>query len=234
MPLSDNASPSPGWMPPGSLEEAKRIQERLKSRMELGNRFPDVCRVGGMDISYNRFSKKAVGVLTVLSYPELTPLEEVYSVGDMVFPYVPGYLAFREGPVLLSAYEKITRKPDLILFDGQGYAHPRRFGIACHMGVLLDIPAIGCAKSVLVGEFRLPDRKKGSTSDLADGDEKIGTVFRSRDGVRPIFVSPGHRVDFATSVEFVSRCLKGFRVPEPIRLAHTAANVRRRELLSPR
>jgi deoxyribonuclease V len=213
------------------VQEAGKIQDRLKTAVELANRLGPVRTVGAMDISYNRFSNRAVGVLLTFQFPDLVPLESVYSVGEMRFPYVPGFLAFREGPILLSAFEKVRTPPDLILFDGHGYAHPKRFGIACHLGVLLDVPSIGCAKSVLVGEYRKPGQKKGSRSDLTDAGEKIGTVYRSQTGIKPIFISPGHRIDFVESVNWVTKCLGRYRIPEPIRQAHLRANELRKELL---
>jgi len=217
---------------PPSVEEARKIQDRLKTGVELTNRLGPVRTIGAMDISYNRFSKRAVGVLLTFRFPGFEPIESVFSIGEMKFPYVPSFLAFREGPILLSAFEKIQKMPDLILFDGHGYAHPKRFGIACHMGVLLDIPSIGCAKSVLVGEYRTPGKRKGSRANLTDSGEKIGTVYRSQTGIKPIFISPGHRIDFSESIQWVDRCLGKYRIPEPIRQAHLTANEVRRQFLT--
>ena len=216
-----------------SVEGAKRIQDRLKIRVELANRFGSLQTVGGLDISYNRFSQKAAGALTVFRLSDLSPIETVTAVRKMEFPYVPGYLAFREGPVLLSAFEKINREPDVLLFDGHGIAHPNRFGIACHMGVLLDIPSIGCAKSPLVGEFQMPGESRGSRENLRHEGETVGVVYRSRTGVKPIFISPGHRIDLETSLEIVAQCIGKHRIPVPTREAHAAANETRRSELTP-
>jgi deoxyribonuclease V len=140
----------------------------------------------------------------------------------VTFPYVPGLLSFRETPVLLEPLSRV-RKPDLLLVDGQGFAHPRRFGIACHLGLLLDVPAIGCAKSRLCGEHAEPDWAAGSQAPLRDGGQVIGAVLRTRDGVNPIYVSVGHRIGLAEAAEWVLRCCRGLRLPEPTRLAHQAA-----------
>jgi len=153
------------------------------------------------------------------SFPQLEEIERVWSSGELRFPYVPGLLAFREIPLLLEAFRKLQRKPDLILADAHGWAHPRRAGMACHLGLVLDVPTIGCAKSVLVGEYKMPPTKSSSTSVLLDGDEEIGKVVRTRTGVRPIFVSCGHRVSLPTAVRLVLACCDGTRIPKPQREA---------------
>ena len=160
----------------------------------------------------------------VLSYPDLE-VAEVGAVERTVdFPYVPGLLSFRESPVILAAYGKLKVAPDLILVDGQGIAHPRRFGIASHLGVLLGVPTVGCAKSLLCGAHGPLAAARGSTSEIEHEGEVIGMAVRTRDGVRPVYVSIGHMVNLAAAVSWVSSCCRGYRLPEPTRLAHQAAS----------
>jgi deoxyribonuclease V len=180
-------------------------------------------RVAGVDCSIHRAEKRGTGAVVVLSYPELEVVEAAVAEAALSFPYVPGLLSFREVPLLREAFRKLRGPVDLLLVDGQGYAHPRRFGLACHLGLLLDVPAIGCAKSRLLGEHAEPARAAGSRSDLVDEGEVIGTVLRTRDGVKPLFVSSGHRIGLAEAEAWVLRCCRGYRLPEPTRLAHQAA-----------
>jgi deoxyribonuclease V len=164
----------------------------------------------------------------VFDWPELELVEVAKAVGAADFPYVPGYLSLREGPVLEKAYEKLERRPQLVIFDGQGIAHPRRFGLASHLGVLWRVPSVGCAKTRLVGTFGEPGARKGSWKPLRDGREVIGSVLRTRDGVKPVFVSPGHRIDQAGARRVVMDTTTRYRLPEPIRAAHREVNVLRR------
>jgi deoxyribonuclease V len=186
----------------------------------------DVRLVAGCDLAFvgkGRRGDTAVAAVVLLSYPELTVVEQRVVEAPVSFPYVPGLLAFRELPALLAAFEGLERAPELVVVDGQGYAHPRRFGIACHLGLLLDLPTIGCAKSRLVGEHDEPAPAAGATVDLRDGGELIGAVLRTRDGGRPLYVSPGHRLGFAAAVRWVMRLSGGYRLPEPTRLADRLA-----------
>jgi deoxyribonuclease V len=160
----------------------------------------------------------------VLSYPDLAVVEIGAVEQTVDLPYIPGLLSFRESPVILAAYEKLRLKPDLILVDGQGIAHPRRFGIASHLGVLLDIPAIGCAKSLLCGGHDWLGVEAGSVAQLEHDGEVIGMALRTKTGVRPVYVSIGHKVDLTAAVSWVSNCCRGYRLPEPTRLAHLAAS----------
>ncbi len=155
-------------------------------------------------------------------------LERVATTAEARFPYVPGYLSFRELPCLLRAFDKLRDAPDLVIADGHGWAHPRRFGLACHLGVLLDLPTLGCAKSPLVGEFREPADRRGAHTALRDGDETIGEVLRTRVGVRPVFVSVGHRIDLRSARSEVLHAARRYRLPEPSRAAHREANRARR------
>jgi deoxyribonuclease V len=186
----------------------------------------EIRRVAGVDIAVDRARARGTGSVVVLGYPELEVVEVAVEEAPLTFPYVPGLLSFREVPVLRAAFRRLAGPFDLLLVDGQGLAHPRRFGLACHLGLLLDVPAIGCAKSRLVGEHASPDEAAGSRSDLLDDGEVIGGVLRTRDGVKPVFVSAGHRIGLAEAEAWVLRCCRGYRLPEPTRLAHQAAGGR--------
>jgi len=207
-----------------SISEAIDTQRRLASQVICSGGPAEVRTVAGVDIAVLEKGSHAParGAVVVLSYPELEVLEQSVVEAEVTFPYVPGLLSFRETPVLLEPLSRV-RKPDLLLVDGQGFAHPRRFGLACHLGLLLDVPAIGCAKSRLLGEHDAPDTAAGSQAPLRDGGEVIGAVLRTRDAVKPIFVSVGHRIGLMEATEWVLRCCRGLRLPEPTRLAHHAA-----------
>ena len=202
-------------------EEAMEIQRTLKNELVLKPFSGELRYVAGVDLS---FPGKNVGlaVVVVLEFPSLRIKELVHERGNVDFPYIPGLLAFREGPLFLKAWEKVQTKPDVVFFDGQGIAHPRGLGIASHMGLFLDIPTVGVAKSRLYGKFdRLPP-EQGSFSYLFDDDGRIiGVVFRSKTNVSPIFISPGHLMDVESSFEIVKKVLiPGKRIPEPTRMAH--------------
>lgn len=209
------------------IPEAMETQRRLASQVVSSGDPGEVRTVAGVDISVLEKGRRAParGAVVVLSYPELELLDQAVVEAEVTFPYVPGLLSFRETPVLLEPLSRV-RKPDLLLVDGQGFAHPRRFGLACHLGLLLDVPAIGCAKSRLLGEHPEPERAAGSRTELRDGDQVIGAVLRTRDGVNPVYVSVGHRIGLGEAVEWVLRCCRGLRLPETTRLAHQAAGGR--------
>ena len=217
-----------------SPKEAIEIQRRLAAQVIREGEPEDVRRaspersrrIAGVDISVDRARGRGVGAVVVLSYPELEPVEVAVEEAPLTFPYVPGLLSFRETPVLAAAFARIAGPIDLLLVDGQGLAHPRRFGLACHLGLLLDVPAIGCAKSRLLGEHATPGEPAGSRADLIDRGEVIGSVLRTRTGVKPLFVSAGHRIALAEAEAWVLRCCRGYRLPEPTRLAHQAAGGR--------
>ena len=204
-----------------SPTDAKGIQHQLCSHVQLKplGRSPEV--VAGVDVSMKGNQARAAVVL--LSYPDLAPLEAVTAQNPVTFPYVPGLLAFREGPVVLEALEQLTIHPDVLMFDAQGWAHPRRMGLATHLGVLLDMPSVGCAKSRLCGTYTEPGEQKGAWTPLNDENEVIGAVVRTRDSVRPVFVSAGHRTDLQTAVGLVLSCATKYRLPEPTRWAHRVA-----------
>ncbi len=205
-----------------SPAEAMKIQNELRARVVKMSAVGEVRSVAGVDVGVEGETARAAVV--VLGYPELTVVEKAVAHLPVAFPYVPGLLAFREAPVVLAAFEKLEMAPDLIIVDGQGYAHQRRFGIACHVGVLLDRPTIGCAKSRLIGTHDEPPAEAGSWVKLWDNNEVVGAVVRTKTGVSPLYVSIGHKVDLETAVEYVLACCRGQRLPETSRLAHLTAS----------
>ncbi|MFQ5860819.1 MAG: deoxyribonuclease V [Dehalococcoidia bacterium] len=207
-----------------SAQEAVAIQRHLASQVSHTSTLPQQVRyVAGVDLSPPDREGLTQGAVVVLRYPELT-VEEVRVARERPgFPYIPGLLSFRETPVLLAALERLTLTPDLVLVDGQGLAHPRRFGIACHLGLLLECPTVGCAKSILRGTHPPLEPQRGAWAELVDRGEVVGAALRSREGVSPVYVSIGHRVDLPAAVQWVLHCCRGYRLPEPTRLAHQAA-----------
>jgi len=197
--------------------EARRVQLTISPLVVREDQFGKIRTVAGADIALDH--RQGYAAVIVYSFPELLEVERSSSVGQLKFPYVPGLLAFRELPLLLEAFAKLRRQPDLILADAHGWAHPRRAGMACYLGILLDTPTIGCAKSLLVGEYAEPDQARGSTSSLRDGREQIGTVLRTRNNVRPVFISCGHRISLPSAVRIVRQCCDGYRIPKPQREA---------------
>ncbi len=201
--------------------EAKDIQDRLKERLVLSPSAKEITLVAGADVSFSVGDKEMLlGAVVVLRFPELSVVEEVVSSRRVRFPYVPGYLSFREAPPLIETFRRLTCRPDLVIFDGQGIAHPRGLGLASHMGLTLGTPSIGCAKSRLVGEHDEPGEKVGSMTPLKFKGREIGAVVRTRENVKPVYVSPGHLIDTAGSVDMILKCVTRFRLPEPIRMAH--------------
>jgi deoxyribonuclease V len=206
--------------------EAVVIQERFKDQLILADEpgLPTPETVAGADISYSRHSDLFFAAVLLFSYPALEVLEEAFWMERVSFPYVPGLLSFREAPPLIRAFEKLSRAPDLAIFDGQGIAHPRGIGLASHLGLFLDVPTIGCAKNRLVGDYEPVGPEKGETSDLLYQGEPVGKVLRSKRNVKPLFVSPGHRIGQDRAAEIVLSCCRGYRFPEPIRRAHLRVN----------
>jgi deoxyribonuclease V len=203
-----------------SVAEAKEIQGRLAGRISQPKKRLSPKLIAGVDVSVNN-RVEAVAVAVVLSYPALEIVESVKVKGKVEFPYVPGLLSFREIPLTLKACEGLKCEPDLVIVDGQGMAHPRRIGLASHLGLLLNTPTIGCAKSHLYGDFQEPGPERGDTAKItADSGETIGAVVRTKTGVKPLFISVGHKIDLAESVRWVLECCRGYRLPEPTRLAH--------------
>ncbi len=203
-----------------SPAEASTLQQQLATQVVREAKLGAVTTVAGVDASFGGGLARAAVV--VLSYPGLQVIESAIAVRPVTFPYVPGLLSFREGPAVLDALDKLKLKPDLLIFDGHGLAHPRRFGLACHMGLWLDLPSIGCAKSRLWGQYEEPGPYRGDYTPLID-HEVIGAAVRTRAGVKPVFVSIGHRIDLPTSIHYVLTCCRGYRLPETTRWAHRLA-----------
>lgn len=177
--------------------------------------------VAGVDVSVRENVSQAAVV--VLRYPDLTVIETVLAHAPTPFPYIPGLLSFREGPVLEDAFRQLQHEPDVFIFDGMGIMHPRWLGIASHMGLWLDRPTIGCGKTRLVGRYEEPEPERGSQSPLLYYGQQLGVVLRTRDRVKPVFISPGHHADLQTSIDLILVCTPRYRLPEPIRAAHKAA-----------
>ena len=208
------------------------FQECIARSIILEDRFDQIKLVGGADVAFGK--GYAYGAFVVLSFPDLKLVEHKLSRVKITMPYVPGFLSFREEPAIVAAFKKLKIKPDMILFDGQGIAHPRRAGLACALGVTLDLPAIGCAKTKLVGEYTNPEKVKGSASPLFFNKAIIGYVLRTRDNTNPIFVSPGHKVSIETAKQIALACCIKYRLPEPLRFAHTFSKLNKRITKPPR
>jgi deoxyribonuclease V len=206
-----------------SVVQAKEIQLSLAKRVIAENEAINPRLVAGIDISSPDAQGVARGAVVVLRYPEFSMVEVEVVEGKITFPYIPGLLSFRESPLILATCERISNTPDLILIDGQGIAHPRRLGLASHVGLFLDLPTIGCAKSILCGQHRPVGEEVGSHAELLDNGELIGAALRTKSGVKPIYVSVGHKIDLASALQWVIKCCRGYRIPEPTRLAHLAA-----------
>jgi deoxyribonuclease V len=209
--------------PKHALEPATRAQSRLKERCMMHRviNTADIHHIAGADAAYSQDTVFAA--IVVMTFPDLRYVERATAVARTAFPYIPGLFAFREAPALVKAYRNVKKKPDLVIINGHGYAHPRRFGIASHTGVLLDIPSIGVARSLLVGSSDPLGESKGSVARVMDGDELIGMAVRSRDNTKPIFISAGHKTDLPQALDIVVSSLAGYRFPEPLRLADICA-----------
>jgi deoxyribonuclease V len=231
--------------------DARNIQEELRAHWKGEDAFDAIRTVAGLDASFvltgsqalkkpisrwNRLrdANRAIGCVVMYRFPEMEEIERAYAILPLEFPYVPGLLSFREIPVLLAALRKLQVMPDLLFCDAQGYAHPRRMGLASHLGVVLDLPTIGCAKSLLIGAHKSVAQKAGSWTPLIDekaGGERIGAVVRTRDGVKPIYVSQGHRISLETSIRVTLAVTDGYRIPRPTRDAdHFAGEIKRKIL----
>ncbi|MDB4948657.1 MAG: endonuclease [Gemmatimonadetes bacterium] len=212
-----------------SVAEAREVQLRLRERLVL--RAPDGFAprtFGGADVSMEKFAKQGYAGIVVLDAATLATVDQSGAAADLPMPYVPGYLSFRELPALAAAWAGLRTRPDVLLFDGQGIAHPRRFGVACHGGLLFGVPSIGVAKSILVGTHGPLGHERGATAELVDRGETVGMAVRTRAGVTPVYVSPGHRMDLATAVAVVLAAAPTFREPETTRRSHRLVNDLRR------
>lgn len=199
--------------------EAVTLQRDLAGAVVRRDDFGALKTIAGVDVAYGHRGGPARAAVVVLSFPDMAPLAETTASLTVGFPYVPGLLTFREAPAAIAALRDLPAPPDLLMCDGQGVAHPRRFGFASHLGVFLDTPSVGVAKSRLTGEFDEPGPEPGAWTPLLDRGELIGAVVRTRRGSKPLFVSIGHRVGLATAIELVVSCTRGYRLPEPTRLA---------------
>lgn len=205
-------------------KEAVMAQKEWRQLVRIKPLAREVKTIAGADISFNKFSEVIYSGIVVLSLPDLRVIESASVRSTATFPYVPGLLSFREIPSLLEAWQKLRIKPEVLVLDGQGLAHPRRFGIACHAGVLLNLPTIGCAKSILVGSHGELDPPAGSVSPLIDKGEQVGVALRTKNNVKPVYVSAGHLIDLHSAIELILKSATKYRQPEPTRQAHLLVN----------
>lgn len=203
--------------------QAKKIQGQLAEKVSHKNKFKFPHLIAGVDMAISKHEGIGFSAVVVMSYPQLKIIETSISSSRLEFPYIPGLLSFREAPLILDAYKKLTIMPELMLVDGQGIAHPRRFGLASHLGLLLDLPTIGCAKSVLCGSTVMPKNVVGHQTNIIDQGDIIGVSLRTKLNVKPLYVSIGHKIDLETASYWALNLCRGFRLPEPIRLAHLVA-----------
>ena len=209
--------------------QAIQLQKHLAHEVVAEDQFDaPIKTVAGIDLGYDAKNDTSRAVVVVLSFPKLELIETSEAILPIQFPYVPGLLSFRETPVAIKALEKLTVAPDLILCDGQGLAHPRRFGIACHIGLIVDVPTIGVAKSLLVGKFENLGETRGSIAPLIHRNEQVGVALRTKDKVQPVYVSIGHRISLKTATNFVLQCAPKYRLPETTRLADKLASYRKK------
>jgi deoxyribonuclease V len=215
---------------PQTESEAVALQKQIRERVRVEPLKKRVETIAGADISFNKFDPTVYAGIVVLRLPTLEVVEEVGVISKAYFPYRPGLLSFREAPSVLEAWAKLKTEPDAVMFDGQGIAHPRRVGIASHVGLWLNRPTLGCAKSVLVGKYEMPNTERGSWTELIDPkkNEVVGAALRTKTNVQPIFVSPGHLIDLQDAIQLTLRCDGGYRQPEPTRRAHHLVNALRR------
>jgi len=205
------------------VAQAREIQLSLAKKVVTENEVINPRLVAGIDISSPNAQGMARGAVVVLRYPEFSIVEVEVAEDKITFPYFPGLLSFRESPLILAACEKLYNTPDLILVDGQGIAHPRRFGLASHLGLFLDLSTIGCAKSILCGRHQPVGEETGAHAELLDNGELIGAALRTKSGVKPVYVSVGNKIALTSALQWVIKCCRGYRIPEPTRLAHLAA-----------
>ena len=207
-----------------NVAQAKQVQREWSIQVSTKNEFINYHSIAGVDISVANSNKTACAAIVTLNYPRLDIIEVKTAEGNLTFPYIPGLLSFREIPLIFAAYQKLLTKPDLLLVDGQGIAHPRRFGLASHLGVLLNIPSIGCAKSRLCGHHKPLPIERNAHVELIDNNETIGAVLRTKTNVKPVYISIGHKIDLPSAIHWTLKCTRGYRLPEPTRLAHFAAS----------
>lgn len=227
--MADTNTPPPASRWEMTVAQAREIQQTLRSRLVtepppgFAPRF-----VAGADVSMERFKHYGYAAIVVIDLQTMATVDEAAAAAELRFPYVPGYLSFRELPPLQTCWSALRVRPDLVIFDGHGYAHPRRFGLACHGGVLWDVPSIGCAKNPFIGTHGPLGNERGDTAPIVHEEETVGMVVRTRTGTKPLYVSAGHRMDLAAAVEMVLRLTPKYRQPETTRLAHGRVNELRR------
>lgn len=209
---------------PARAAEAIALQQRLRDQVIRHDQLGPVHLVAGLDVGMERDGTVMRAAVATLSFPDLRMADQAVVRGPATFPYIPGLLSFREVPVLLEALGRLGQPPDLLLCDGQGLAHPRRFGLACHLGVLTGIPSIGVAKSLLIGKHDPLPARRGAWRPLLDSGEVVGAALRTRDGVAPVYVSIGHKVSLETAIDFTLACTPRYRLPETTRAAHRLAS----------
>ncbi len=208
--------------------EARALQIELAGEVDTARPLGPIRTIAAADVSFDRHGIELYAAVVVVEFPSMTTIERIGAITPATFPYVPGLLSFRETPALLDAFAKLRTRPDVVLCDGQGIAHPRRLGIAAHLGLWLGLPTIGCAKSRLCGDFDEPGPDRGDRSPLLDKGEVIGAVVRTRRRIKPLFISPGHRCDLESAVDLVLAASTRYRLPDPARLAHDYVNDVRR------
>lgn len=213
--------------------EAVVLQQQLRELLRLRPLEATPLTIAGCDISFNKYEDTVYAGIVVLRLDTLEVVEQAGVISTASYPYVPGLLTFREGPALLEAWQKLKTEPDVVMFDGHGIAHPRRMGIAAHMGLWLNRPSFGCGKSVLAGRFADPAPERGNWSPLLHRGEVVGAALRTKNKVNPVFISPGHLIDLPTAVDLTLRCDGGYRLPEPTRRAHLFVNALRRGEVPP-
>ncbi len=216
-----------------SIPAAIELQKELSKQLILEDSDTEVRMIAGADVALSPNGDEAVAGIIMYEFPILKEIDRVFSTAPLRFPYIPGLLSFRECPILLKAFEKLKKFPDLIIFDGQGIAHPRRLGIASHMGLILNLPTIGCAKSLLCGTYTEPALENGSSSSLTYKGQEVGIALRMREGVKPVFISPGHKISLKTAVEITRQCDSGFRIPKPTREADRFVGQLKKEIWPP-
>jgi deoxyribonuclease V len=216
-----------------SITDATRIQNEMRGNISLAGLQGNITTIGGADISHNKFEETVYAGIVVLSYPQMELLGYSLVVAQTKFPYIPGYLGFREVPALLEAWQQLPVKPNVMVLDGQGITHPRQMGIASHFGLLANCAAIGCAKNMLFGKFPQLGEEKFSSSPITNGGELLGYALRTKQGVKPVYISPGNKMGVGQSLEIMKQCTLRHRIPEPTRLAHNAVNLLRLGQLKP-
>lgn len=209
-------------------KEAIELQQELKSKVKIEPLTKPIQYIAGADISFNRGEDTVYVGIVVLKYPELTEVDRALLIDEATFPYIPGLLSFRETPLLIKAWEKLSIKPDVIVADGHGIAHIRRFGIACHLGLLTDTATIGCAKKIFVGTHDALGNEKGSIAPIHYKEETVGVVLRTRKSVKPVYISAGHKITLEQAIEVMNTCTINYRIPVPTRQAHLVVNELRR------